>query len=206
MTFKIAGEKTNDDWDALKSDLLVATDSKPWHRAVDEFFRERLKTRYIVPIQRLIEDKANVGEGFSIVAIQRSLIEYFESTRLGKLYRHGAPESDTVYSNSSAMFVSFLVKREPFSAYFREDVALDFYRGVRCGVLHEARTKSGWLIQADSETESPIDAQKKVLYRNTFQSALERYIDIYSDEVLHDLKLQAAFIRKFDDFAHDEPA
>jgi hypothetical protein len=203
MTFRIAGQKTNDQWRAMRASLLSTKQVTLWEAAIAEFFLERLKTRYLVPIKTLIEDKKNAGEGFSIVAIQCSLIEFLEATRIGKTYKHSAKESATVYSNSKELFLTFLISRVPFSSHFSKASALDFYENVRCGVLHEARTKHGWIILAKGATDAPVDVAGRSIYRNTFQDALERYIDSYSAELLHDANLQRAFIRKFDDLADD---
>ena len=52
------------------------------------------------------------------------------------------------YSSSSDIFISFLTNRMPFKDEFNKDQARDFYISVRCGLLHEARTKNGWTIWA----------------------------------------------------------
>jgi len=97
------------------------------------------------------------------------------------------------------MFESFLVNREPFQAEFDATTAHDFYEGVRCGLLHEARTKNGWVIWAEHGSKI-IDAtgDPKILYRNDFQRALLDFIAAYKTKLASDLLTQAAFIRKFD--------
>jgi hypothetical protein len=54
------------------------------------------------------------------------------------------------------LIISFLMTRTPFKEDFKtENMARDFYEGVRCGLLHEARTKNGWTIWAkDSGTHT----------------------------------------------------
>ena len=61
----------------------------------------------------------------------------------------------------------------PFKDEFNEDQARDFYISVRCGLLHEARTKNGWTIWAKHGSRI-IDATgaQKILYRDDFQKAL----------------------------------
>ena len=37
------------------------------------------------------------------------------------------------------LFTTFLTEREPFKREFNKKIASDFYRNVRCALLHEAR-------------------------------------------------------------------
>ena len=92
------------------------------------------------------------GEGFSIVALQCSLIEFLASTLEGKSYKYcpsKAVKCDVhEYCNSKALYIRFLRSEHPFSQYFNEATARDFYENVRCPLLHEARTKGRWRILA----------------------------------------------------------
>src|SRR5438132_1715890 len=83
----IAGWKTADDWRALRA-VLMSGDASAWHRAVADYFHERLRLRYLNPIRLLQEYDSFQGEGFSILAIQCSIIEFLESTVQGLTYRH----------------------------------------------------------------------------------------------------------------------
>jgi len=161
-----------------------------------------LSLRYLEPINVLQNNGTFQGEGFSIVAIQCSLIEFLESTLQGKTYRYkpkGAPSlGPHEYSNSSGIFVSFLVNRLPFKDDFNEASARDFYEGVRCGLLHEARTKNGWTIWAKAPGNHTIDTAKKIIYRDNFQRGLIAFVEWYRAELPSNSGLQEAFIRKFD--------
>ena len=61
------------------------------------------------------------------------------------------------------MFVNFLSKREPFKQVFNEPLAKEFYKNIRCPLLHEAATRGGWVIRID--TDSLI---KNIWGRRTF--------------------------------------
>jgi hypothetical protein len=195
----IAGSKTAADWKSFSAQL--STGHASWKAAFEDYFHQRLSLRYLEPIKVLQEHGTFRGEGFSIVAIQCSLIEFLESTVQGLSYRYpprGAPAPGPhEYSSSSEIFVAFLTQRQPFAKYFNEGVARDFYEGVRCGLLHEARTKGGWAIHAKSSGESAIDATRKIVYRDNFQAALLSFVDWYKGALLTDEALQKAFIRKF---------
>jgi len=100
---------------------------------------------------------------------------------------------------SGRIFESFLVQRTPFDREFTPQLAHDFYVSVRCGVLHEARTKNGWTIQAKSKTGQVIDANLHTLYRDDFQASLLAFVEWYEKALPSDPALQEAFVRKFND-------
>ena len=79
-------------------------------------------------------------------------------------------------------------------------LADDFYVNVRCGLLHEARTKGSWLIHAVDPTGQNlvVNSKKKIIYRDNFQDALLRFVIDYGTRLQTDLVYQEAFIRKFD--------
>jgi hypothetical protein len=200
--FIIAGKKRVSHWQAFKVTLDVGGDAGLWEKACMDYFDARLRHRYLNPIKTLQSSGSIAGEGFSIVAIQCSLIEYLESTIMGKNYiysRNGNPVVGSFqYSDSRAMFESFLTNRPPFNGEFGALEAHDFYVSVRCGVLHEARTKNGWTILAKNESGKIIDANLKVVYRDNFQSALETFAHWYKQELSVNTVFQQAFILKFD--------
>lgn len=198
----IAGRLTIGDWQRFRSRLVPGGDPGVWKQSFDDYFYPRLSLRYLDPIKVLQENGAFRGEGFSIAAIQCSIVEFLESTVQGKSYRFirkgDPPLGRYEYSSSSDIFVSFLVNRAPFKNDFNESIARDFYEGVRCGLLHEARTKNGWMILAKEEGDRTIDANGKIVYRDNFQTGLLAFVQWYKDALRADTAFQAAFIRKFD--------
>ncbi len=82
---KIADQHTVADWKAMKAILDPGTPDN-WEAAFNLFFRKRVETRYFEPIRLLQEHGGNKGEGFSIVALQCSLIEFLASTRDGVIF------------------------------------------------------------------------------------------------------------------------
>jgi hypothetical protein len=197
----IAGFWTCDDWRRLKLRLTVSGPGSAWDEAFREFLLQRLELRYLNPIRLLQDHGTFQGEGFSIMAIQCSLIEFLESTMTGVNYRHlasGGRLGPYEYSSSSRLFVNFLTLREPFSQCFDEPLARSFYSGVRCGLLHEATTKDGWRIWANDEMGRIIEPERKIVYRDHFQAALLQLIDNYGKAISSDQALQQAFIRRFD--------
>ncbi len=198
----IAGSKTTDDWKAFRATLIPGGDPKQWQEAFDSYFHARLSLRYLNPISVLQENGTFQGEGFSIVAIQCTLIEFLESAVQGRSYRYwrsgDPPLSPHEYSKSGDLFITFLTTRVPFANTFNVQLARDFYEGVRCGLLHEARTKGGWTIWAKDPVGKLVSAVDKIVYRDNFQDGLLGFIEWYKRALLSDVALQEAFIRKFD--------
>jgi hypothetical protein len=149
------------------------------------------------------------------MAILCSLVEFLEATRQGKEFRYidrrkrkpvvPAFDPDNEYSGSQKYFINFLQNQKPFDDYFTsEELANEFYTAIRCGLLHEAGTKKGWKIKvAKSKTDKLIDAEQKFVYRDNFKRAFDKYFEIYEEELTSDVKLQKAFIKKFNSLCND---
>ncbi len=199
----IARGKKCKDWHLAKQNLIVGGDPASWQSAADDYFLGRLEDRYLKPIKTLQDHGHWQGEGFSIVAIQCSLLEFLESTAQGKNY-HYLKKGETLgvheYASSKDIFVQFLCERQPFMSVFAQapGLAEDFYASVRCGLVHEARTKNGWLIHAGTSAPVLVDEPGRILYRDKFQAALLQFIAEYAQALPSDPALQEAFIRKFD--------
>ena len=196
---KIAGLKTSGDWKVARVRLL-ADEPNAWHEAFTDFYEARLHLRYLHPIKVLQDHGTSEGEGFSIASIQCSLIEFLESTEQGINYRFVQHKKDLrvhEYKSSQDIFVAFLRDRSPFCATFNQASAEDFYSNVRCGLLHEARTKNGWRILARDTSGMVADVINRIVYRDNFQEALLAYISNYGKRLPHEPLLKKAFIRKF---------
>jgi hypothetical protein len=201
LTMRIAGDLTVADWIVMRGMLRSDPCDRLWRRAFQEFFRGRIASRYLKPIATLRRYDGFHGEGFSIVSLQCALIEFFAATVEGKSYRQRRkgepPLGEYEYDGSKGLFVRFLHTEPPFSDAFTPETAEEFYVSVRCGLLHEARTRNGWTIRAHS-TGAVIDAGKKIVYRNNLQKCLERFVRTFGEDLIRRRDRQAAFIRKFD--------
>jgi hypothetical protein len=197
---EIAGKKTVADWQALKPTLVGSTAAALWQSAYDDYFHTRLKTRYFDPIEVLFRNRQYRGEGFAIVAIQCSLVEFLAATLEGVLYRH-APSNKLAlheYNNSGDMFASFLAGEAPFKSYFSHAQAQEFYSDVRCALLHEARTRNGWRIRAAQKSGVAVDVSEKIICPFYLQRLFQEYSRSYRGRLVNERALQEAFIRKFD--------
>jgi hypothetical protein len=204
---RIAGSRTTDDWKACKAGLTVGEAPDQWTSAFRDFFYERMETRYFAPIRAIDAIRKSKGEGFSIVAIQCSLIEFLGSTLEGTSYKYRPdkeiPLGPYEYDDSGNLFTRFLTTATPFKAVFTKALAKDFYKSVRCGLLHEARTKNRWTILSVKAPDPFIDAKDKIIYRNDLQDAFIAFTDWYGSELPKNKEYQDAFIRKFDSLCAD---
>ena len=202
---QIAGTRTAKYWTNRKAELESPNCCAAlWEKTFDEFFMERLASRYLQPIKSIQTNGDSSGEGFAIVTIQCAVIEFLAATKIGKNYRYvhnGDPKlNDFEYDKSKMLFIGFLTKEKPFSGWLADKKhAEDFYSNVRCGLMHEASTKGGWRISA--MTGQAIDPANKIIHRDDLQTAIQDFIDDYRKLLLADKPVQEAFIRKFDHLA-----
>jgi hypothetical protein len=202
----IAGRKTVADWLAIRIDLNNFAAVDLWESTFTDFFLTRLRERYLNPIDAVKNDGTYSGEGFSIMTILCSLIEFIESTYQGTNYkyrgRNAPPLQPNEYSFSGEIFQNFLIGHEPFRSRFNAALADSFYSNVRCGLLHEARTSGRWTIWGRSFDGQQIVEDKGgslIVFRDDFYDAIKTFVEVdYKNEVLNSSNRKEAFLRKFD--------
>jgi hypothetical protein len=160
------------------------------------------------------------GEGFAVMTLICSLIEFLQSCYEGKTFLHGATETKFIYGASAKKFKDFLELHEPFKTTFQKPLskpigkiktfADDFYSNVRCGLLHEAATNNGWTIKtykgAISSTDfvDLSDEKQKIIYRDKFVETIKTYCNNYKQQIIDNEKdknkqfLRDNFCRKLD--------
>ena len=203
---RIAGKYTDKQWMALKKRLQSKPSQHLWDLAFRRFYRTRIDTRYLDPIASIKREDTQCGEGFAIVALFCTLIEFLESCERGDNFRFigrtGAKLQLNEYDErqASSYFKDFLRTRKPFNTLIASTVVDSFYQNVRCGLLHEARTKGGWVISTRASGGALISQKggQITLFRNQLIPALETYFLEYRKRLLTNPSTQQAFIRKFD--------
>jgi hypothetical protein len=200
---RIAGKKSVEDWNDFRVRLEKDTDASVWQEAFNEFLMARLESRYFKPVKALEKMELNDGEGFAIVTLHCTLIEFLATIIQGKTFRNAKKadlkEHEYGKGQSQKIFVDFLQTYSPFQEMFpQKELADDFYSNVRCGLLHEAQTRAGWRIRVCPSAERAIDVTKKVVYRDKMQEAFDQFLESYKKKLCETADLQNAFIRKFD--------
>lgn len=189
-----------DKWKTLR--LKLSKDyayNNEWEEAI-QLFSARLERKFFSPVQTIIDSQRLEGEGFSIVTVQCSLIEMLSAFRLGKIYNHKLKDESPAfeYKESRKMFTNFLKTVNIFKDIFwKQDgteppfSANDFYASVRCGLMHEARTKNNWFISATPKMlKVKTDlffiqkrGEQKIIYRTILHYRLKNYLEVYQNEL-----------------------
>ncbi len=193
------------DWKDARARILNGSDVSGGIDVAVKIMRDRLQSRFIGPIEKILANDSASGEGFAAMALMCMLIEFVQSMRDGKVYRtplfgnkirdaaqklgvsideYGSHLQPNEYRNSKELFVKFLAGNEPFRQWFNGTRAEDFYASVRCGLMHEAATKGNWLIHQKKAGQSSVVFEEQengscVLYRTPFFEALKSNIESY---------------------------
>jgi hypothetical protein len=191
------------DWPAVRAITAGAPSVATWTSIADVVLRGRLNRLYFDPIHQLTREPGTPGrgEGFSILTIQCSVLEFLAALRKGWSFKHGhrGEGKDNYYGNSKSLYVSFLIEQHPFARSFTtHTLANEFYTDVRCGLVHEGQTKNGWRIWRGTASSPLVDFEKKAIYRDVMQREIETYLQRYCIELQGSAELQQAFVRKFD--------
>jgi hypothetical protein len=210
LTTLIAGKNTIGDWDSIRNQLNDYSNSDIWEFAFENYFLTRLKDRYLNPIEFIKINGTYRGEGFSIMAIICSIIEFLETTYQGKNYRfvrrNDPPLGQFEYSKSGQIFVDFLTLREPFRNSFNTQTADEFYSNIRCALLHEARTNGKWTVwgNANGHILLTITPTENIVYRDNFYQAIIDFVNNhYKAEIMVSNDRKDAFLRKFDSLCNE---
>jgi hypothetical protein len=132
--------------------------------AIATFLRDRFQERYFEPID------AN-SNGFLIMAVCCLVVEALES------FRQGWSSSDR---NGERAFGGFFARHSHVQEM--SPVASQFYKHVRCGVLHQGETTGGWTLTRKSP-EPLVNVQEKRLNAARLHEALRKCLDDYVEEL-----------------------
>jgi hypothetical protein len=154
--------------DFTVGDYLTALEGKD-RNAIAVGIHRRFTERYLDPVSK----QPTGRHGFAIMAISCLMIEALESFRRGW--------SDTSQrGQGEKAFCSFFDAHSEFSP-FRGQVR-DFYKGVRCGILHQAETALGWRIGRRGALLVIHDGAR-VINADKFAAALGRALGSYREQL-----------------------
>lgn len=145
---------------------------------IADFICQRLFTRYLKPFSYKDDDfESQYKNGFSIMANCCLLIETLQSFKNGW--------EDTKSPRSSQAFRDFFSTESEFSEF----VDIDFYKNIRCGILHQGETYGGWKLNRGNKKGSKkppkklIDKSTKEINCIDFAKKLENSLKIYSEKL-----------------------
>lgn len=134
----------------------------------------RFTNRYLKHLNPKILDS-----GFFKMAICCLMIEAMES------FKQGIEDTS---GKSKQMFIDFFETEKIFFPEFK-DISTDFYKSIRCGILHQAETTNTWRILRTGDllnkTERTINANKFV---EALNKSLKNYIKKLEDNDINESK------------------
>lgn len=136
---------------------------------IADFIYERHYQRYIKPFE--FDDpifKKEYKNGFAIMANCCLLIETLES-----FYR-GWPQS-----RNELNFLKFFTRENEFKEFATDDIPSQFYKHIRCGILHQGETTGGWAINRSSS--KLLDKTKYEINAFLFSKKLKKSLENYRD-------------------------
>ncbi len=150
---KISPKYTDDDWNELSLNFSFSND---WIKGAD-IVHDRIHGRYLAQIESL-ENHLNIDiweySGFLIMGVDCMVIETLNQFHLG------ISDTDKVYrGRNRESFRDFFLRSPFFSGQFDDVKSFVFYDQVRNGLVHQAQTKKGTLINfQENEMIKEIDS------------------------------------------------
>jgi hypothetical protein len=201
---RLFGRQTKQVWVDLREKIIANPNDKKLWEQVTNLLQDRLETRYFRPIDSILFMRITSGEGFAVMTLLCSLIEFLQSCYEGKSFDYKLIRSaDTKfgYGKSNEKFKAFLEQHQPFKTIFTKQVskpnkhiktfADDFYYNVRCGLFHEAATNNNWTIKTHkginvfTQFVDISEESNKIIYRDKFVEAIKTYCDSYKKQIIN---------------------
>lgn len=132
---------------------------------IANFISERFTERYIAPFSNNKQKN-----GFSMLAISCLMIEALES------FRQGWPNSDRKSALAFCYFFDRSTNFHELKGYCQE-----FYKHIRCGLLHQAETTGGWHITRKKNTLFEKDT--KTIDATLFLEKVGLEVEAYANEL-----------------------
>ena len=165
---------------------------------IARFLDDRYRERFFDPIRYLKKAQGNEsGYGFAIMALCCLMIETIESYRQGlpstskddmealeKLPANGTAGEYSLqppFKNCNGKVFEEFFKCDSHKKFFPDVPGKSFYLNIRCGLLHQAQTKGGWLIGRKGKycDEGPPGS----INRDEFSERLEECFHEYLKEL-----------------------
>ena len=143
---------------------------------ISHFVFNRFYQRYIKPFEKVCPD---YNSGFAQMAVCCLMIEAMESFRNG----WGDTTTDAIDKNGKKLcggdiFNLFFDRYDEFLKF--RGLGKEFYKSIRCGILHQAESKNGWLISRDGEL---LDLLTRTINSTIFRRRMKKCLQAYCDEL-----------------------
>lgn len=150
--------------DVTVGQLQTWMDEKTDHSKTEivKLIRHRFENRYLKHIKC-------VDSGFLIMAVSCFVIETLQS------FWEGVPDTN---GKGERMFKNFFKNEQDNFSGFNETISIEFYKHIRCGILHQSETTNAWRVlrvgKLLDETEYSINAE---LFRESLNKSVSKYFD-----------------------------
>lgn len=134
---------------------------------IAEFIRRRFNERFLAPFETI---PSSLRSGFAQMAVCCLMIETLESFYKGWKSTSGVKGSD--------VFEGFFTRVRYFHDF--QGLGGEFYTNIRCGILHQAETTSGWLVRRRGNL---VDKSNKIINADKFIKFLGQSLDDYCQEL-----------------------
>jgi hypothetical protein len=131
--------------------------------AIAAMISQRFIERYITPLR--VDPRRK--HGFSLMAISCLMIEALQSFYEGW-------EDTSKHGQGQNAFEKFFTSNPEFALFAPH--AKTFYKGVRCGILHQAETTGGWRIR---RKDALFDPDTRTINATLFHDALGACLNRY---------------------------
>jgi len=146
--------------------LTANSSTDDWNEAI-AIYEDRMKGRYLDPIVELSHDVNK--NGFAIMAIICLLIECFYQ------FENGRNSTEGMNREKYSQFLMSIFIR--FGLQLNINDAEEFYKSIRCGILHQAQTKNHSRLSSDNDS--------RIIYHNgkTLVVSVPKMIDLLHDYI-----------------------
>lgn len=131
-----------------------------------KLIRHRFEYRYLKHIKC-------IDSGFLTMAVSCFVIETLQS------FREGEPDTNGI---GQRMFKNFFKNEQDNFPDFNEEISSEFYKHIRCGILHQSETTNAWRVlrvgKLLDKTEFSINAE-------LFLESLDKSVNKYLEELTH---------------------
>lgn len=145
----------------LQSWITNKSDSSK--ESIVKLIEHRFENRYLKHVK-------SIDSGFLMMAVSCFLIETIQSFREGEINTNG---------KSQNMFRNFFFNDKELFPGFHE-IADDFYKNIRCGILHQAETTNAWRILRKGKF---LDTSQFSINANHFTQGLDGSVKKYVHEL-----------------------
>lgn len=131
-----------------------------------ELVYERFRERYITPVSQAERN------GFSMMALACLLIESFEMFESGWTSTTAKGQSEKAF----ALFFGNADRSDALKAFAKDFSPNKFYKDIRCGILHEGESRSGWRIL---RTGALLDKANRSINAARFLKEMDQTLKTY---------------------------